>query len=226
MNFVPACCIAQIAAAHQHHAKRQAEAEELRLQELAEANTLKAKRRRARLAAAALSTAEGGGGGDGLDATAASLGGTFSSTGGGLLAASEGGEAEGDAAASAAAADSLPLLLPEYGGLPGVLVHDCGATALLLPNANLESGVVLPTAAPAAAGADGNGGGKPAVVMTVPAVLPEAEAAVRAFVGPPHNFQVRARSGDLLKCQGHLRGADDRLNRAAERGPYVPLGYV
>ena len=50
----------------------------------------------------------------------------------------------------------------------------------------LESGVELPTAAPAATATGGGadeGGGKP--VMVVPAVLPEAETAVRAFRQAP-----------------------------------------
>jgi hypothetical protein len=68
--------------------------------------------------------------------------------------------------------------LPEYGGLPGILVHEYGAKMLRLPNPNPHEGVLLPEPSAEA-------GGKPK-----PVVLPVAEEAVKLFLGTPHNFDV------------------------------------
>ncbi len=137
---------------------KQAEAEEARKKAEAEASTLKAKRRKARLEAAA--AADGATGSEAVASLTSSLDASTLSNGGAPVQAEE----------------AVGPILPEFGGLAGVLVHDCGAKMLRLQNANLESGVALPLMASASA-------------HPKPAVLPEAETAAKSFLGPPHNFE-------------------------------------
>ena len=151
---------------------QQARAQEARVKAEAEANTLKAKRRKAKLEALAATTEP-----DGLQTAPATqdlLSTTLTTT----LAPDD-----------PPPPDTGPVL-PQYGGLPGLLVHDCGASILVLPNPNLESGVAVAAVPPPPSPELGV-----ASMLRVPVVLPEAEAALKAFLGAPHNFEVG--------CAGH-----------------------
>lgn len=145
----------------------QAKAKEARDKAEAEANTLKAKRRKAKLEA--------------LNSTTATNSDALQTTTNNPLSSSLLPE---DLSTTPVAGP----VLPEYGGLSGLLVHDCGAAILELSNPNLETGVVVATVVASGTPSDPLPAGPSP--PSVPVTLPEAEAALKSFLGPPHNFEV------------------------------------
>lgn len=184
----------QVAAAQARSARLQQEAAEARAKAEAEAATLRAKRRRAREAAAA---AAGGAGGSGDVASGtgpqgpgspgatgvqqlspgASPSASFTALGTGPQAGPSAPGSPGVSQGAEAAAPVPEVPTPKYGGLAGVLVSGCGAAYLCVANPDVEGGV------------PGDLEGQRALR------LPEVEAAVRAAVGAPHNFEVGGLQG-------------------------------
>ena len=135
----PAPMHIQVKAVQIRWGRVQAEQAEEARKAAAEAATLRAKRRKARqdakAAAAAAAAAGGESSAEGLDAgtLGATLGGTLGSTqlgrsieGGDDLA----GDTDGGEGADVAPAGPQGPVLPVYGGLMGVLVHDAGARCI------------------------------------------------------------------------------------------------
>ncbi|GAX86033.1 hypothetical protein CEUSTIGMA_g13448.t1, partial [Chlamydomonas eustigma] len=174
---------AKVNASQQRWAQHQLELEEMRKREEAEANTLKAKRRRARMESTAAAAAAHSRSASPLKLTGGRRGSpdlttaVIMGTAGAATSAGEGspGPTGGEVAPEVQGVPEGPKL-PEYGGLPGLLVHEYGAKMLKLLNPNPEEGVLLPE--PSA-----DASGKPRAV-----VLPVAEEAVKSFLGSPHNF--------------------------------------